>query len=642
MGVSKKQKRLIGVFILVIFFHLVLPVQGVGSQTNGETNTLKDEENSQTYTTYLELDYTEFRTSLLNQEISEIRVFTDGNLTGKLVDGRLFNCVVPDYKQTMNDAVKAGVQVKLVNSWWSGASGFFIAVSFGIFVLFLIGRLRKEDSYSGSKSINKGYIPRGYTNYGKTNYHPQTCSSRENSKNAGITFADIAGVEEIMVEINEIVDYIKNPAVYNEMGVTAPKGVLLAGPPGVGKTLIARAVAGESGANFIFSSASEFDERYVGVGASRIRNIFTKAKSDRPAIIFIDEIDTIGYKRYQSVNNSYEQTLNQLLTEMDGFEKNTGIVVMAATNRIDVLDEALLRPGRFDRHIIISKPDLNARLKILGVHSRNKKLSPEAVDSLPLIAAQTFGFSGADLANLLNEAGFHAIRRGNKLIEKSDLESALERIIGGISSKVRISSKEKNIVAHHEAGHALAAYLLSEGNPVTKISIISRGGALGYVSQLPSEDTYILTEGETRNKIKIMLAGRVAEELVYEEISTGAQNDLEQANALARRMVCDFGMGPRLKNITWNNTSIYQQIPELVSGDIRRIIDECYQDVKEILKQNYSKLLKLGEVLLVNEVLTGEELEKIIQGKFSEPKPRVGRTQNGIGVAINGLKMVKR
>jgi cell division protease FtsH len=287
----------------------------------------------------------------------------------------------------------------------------------------------------------------------------------------------LAGIEEIMVEITEIVDYIKNPKIYNEMGITTPKGVLLAGPPGVGKTLLAKAVASEAGANFIFSSASEFDERYVGVGASRIRGMFAKAKADRPAIIFIDEIDTIGYKRYQSINNSYEQTLNQLLTEMDGFEKNVGIVVIAATNRIDVLDEALLRPGRFDRHIVMSKPDLDARLKILQVHSRNKKLSPEALEALPQIAAQTFGFSGADLANLLNEAGFHAIRENKTVIDQSDIESALERILGGISRKTTINRREKDIVAHHEAGHALAAYLLSEENPVTKISIIARRAA---------------------------------------------------------------------------------------------------------------------------------------------------------------------
>jgi len=607
-------------------------IQFVGAENQGTP---------QPYNTYIQLDYTSFQENLRNKKISEINVYTDGQVNGKFTDGRLFNCTVPDYEQVIEEAANLGINVKIIKSWWSGFSIFANIILFAFVILFIIGRLKKDYNYSGGEAYGTRSYSHGYNNYGQKEQRTANHYEHKKEPSSNVTFEDIAGIEEVMVEIKEIVDYIKNPKIYNDMGVKTPKGILLAGPPGVGKTLIARAIANEAGANFIFASGSEFDERYVGVGASRIRNLFNKAKASRPAIIFIDEIDTIGYKRYQTVNNSYEQTLNQLLTEMDGFEKNDGIVVIAATNRIDVLDEALLRPGRFDRHIVINKPDLNARLKILQLHSRNKKLSPDALEGLPLIAAQTFGFSGADLANLLNEAGFHAIRRGKKVIEKSDIEEALERIMGGISRKTTISNREKRIVAHHEAGHALAAFLLSDENPVAKVSIISRGGALGYVSQLPKEDTYILTESEARDKIKIMLAGRVAEELVYNEISTGAQNDLEQANELAKKMVCQFGMGPRLKNITWNNNSIYQQIPEVVSRDIKEIIDECYKEIKDILKQNYNRLLLIAEALMAKETLTGEEVEKIVAGKFSEQKSRLGRNQGGIGVAINGLSIKK-
>jgi cell division protease FtsH len=449
------------------------------------------------------------------------------------------------------------------------------------------------------------------------------------------TFADVAGVEEATAELMEVVDFLKNPKKYQRLGGRIPKGVLLVGPPGTGKTLLARAVAGEADVPFFFLSGSEFVEMFVGVGASRVRDLFEQAKEKAPCIVFIDELDAIGKTRagttgFLSGHDEREQTLNQLLAEMDGFDSSKGVIIMAATNRPEVLDAALLRAGRFDRQVVVDKPDVKGREAILRVHARNVKLAP-SVD-LHVLAARTPGMAGADLANIINEAALLAARKGKDAVDMADLEEAVDRVVGGLERKSRVlSEKERDIVAHHEIGHALVASSLPNADPVHKVTIIPRGvAALGATYQLPLEDRYLLTRSELEDRIAVLLGGRVAEEIIYGEISTGAHNDLERATEMARLMVMQYGMSEQLGPMTFGGgqQSMFlrgaglpqereysEESARRIDGETRAIIDRIYDRVRALLTTRKRVLVEAAAELRQKETLEGDRLRELLAGE---------------------------
>lgn len=443
-----------------------------------------------------------------------------------------------------------------------------------------------------------------------------------------ITFKDVAGVDEAVEELKEIIDFLKYPQKFVSLGAKIPKGVLLIGPPGTGKTLLAKAVAGEAGVPFISISGSSFVEMFVGVGAARVRDLFAQAEKMAPCIIFIDEIDAVGRVRGLSPAGGTEErehTLTQLLTEMDGFDPKKGVIIIAATNRPEILDPALLRPGRFDRVVVVDRPDLKGREAILRIHTRNIKLAPDV--DLKVIAARTPGMVGADLANIVNEAALLAARKGKQSVEMEDFEEAIDRVIAGLARKSRaLTPEEKRRIAYHEAGHAVVASVMTPKERVHRVSIIPRGvAALGYTLQLPEEERYLLTKEELLAKVTVLFGGRVAEELVFKEVSTGAQNDLEKATELVRAMVMDYGMSEALGPQTFRKReALFLDIPyrerELISEETARLIDQeiakilkgCYDKAKEILKAKREVMDKLVEILMQKEVLEGEELAKIL------------------------------
>jgi cell division protease FtsH len=448
------------------------------------------------------------------------------------------------------------------------------------------------------------------------------------------TFADVAGVEEAKTELMEVVDFLKNPKKYQRLGGRIPKGVLLVGPPGTGKTLLARAVAGEADVPFFFLSGSEFVEMFVGVGASRVRDLFEQAKEKAPCIVFIDELDAIGKTRagntgFLSGHDEREQTLNQLLAEMDGFDSSKGVIIMAATNRPEVLDAALLRAGRFDRQVVVDKPDVRGREAILRVHARNVKLAP-SVD-LQVLAARTPGMAGADLANIMNEAALLAARKGKDAVDMADLEEAVDRVVGGLERKSRVlSEKERDIVAHHEIGHALVASSLPNADPVHKVTIIPRGiGALGATYQLPLEDRYLLTRSELEDRIAVLLGGRMAEEIIYGEISTGAHNDLERATEMARLMVMQYGMSEQLGPMTFGggqqamflrgsglpqDREYSEESARRIDNETRAIIDRIYDRVRDLLTTRKRVLVEAAAELKRKETLEGDRLRQLLAG----------------------------
>ncbi len=452
-------------------------------------------------------------------------------------------------------------------------------------------------------------------------------------KNA-VTFDDVAGVEEAKEELKEIIEFLKEPEKFTRLGGKIPKGVLLMGPPGTGKTLLAKAVAGEAGVPFFSISGSDFVEMFVGVGASRVRDLFDKAKrsaatSGKGAIIFIDEIDAVGRQRFAGIGGGHderEQTLNALLVEMDGFDTQKGVILIGATNRPDVLDPALLRPGRFDRQIVVDRPDIVGREAILKVHAKDVKLAEEV--DLNKIARQTSGFSGADLANLINEAALLASRKNLDFVGQAELEASIEKVMAGPERKSKvISKKEKKIVAYHESGHALVALLLKSPDAVHKVSIVPRGhAALGYTLQLPLEDRYLITKSELMQKITILLSGRTAEEVAFGEVTTGAQNDFEVATGYAHRMVCEFGMSEKLGTLTFGkrdkeiflgrdilaDKNYSEKTAIEIDEEVKRIINECRDNSKKLLVENKEKLDKLANTLLEKEVLDGDEVCEIV------------------------------
>ena len=450
-----------------------------------------------------------------------------------------------------------------------------------------------------------------------------------------VTFADAAGIDEAKEELLEVVEFLSNPGKFQKLGGRIPKGVLLVGPPGTGKTLLARAVAGEAKVPFFSISGSEFVEMFVGVGAARVRDLFAQAAGQAPCIIFIDELDALGKARGMNVMGGHderEQTLNQLLVEMDGFETNKGVIIMAATNRPEILDPALLRPGRFDRQVLVDRPDINGREAILKIHSKNVVLSPEV--DLRKIAGRTPGFVGADLANIINEAALLAARNSKEVVEPVDFDEAIDRVIGGLQKKSRVmNAQEKEIVAFHESGHAIVAESVEHADPVHKISIIPRGiAALGYTQQQPTEDRYLMTRPELLDRLAVLLGGRVAEELAFKEISTGAQNDLQRASDIARSMVTEYGMSDLLGLVSYERPRQPMFVPESFSSgknyseakaaqideEVTRFVEEAHQRVRKILSERRTILDDLARLLSQKESVQGEELRMMLGKKKEE------------------------
>jgi cell division protease FtsH len=474
-------------------------------------------------------------------------------------------------------------------------------------------------------------------------------------KSTGVTFADVEGIEEAEEELIEVVDFLKHPEKYQRLGGHIPKGVLLVGPPGTGKTLLARAVAGEAGVPFFSISGSDFVEMFVGVGAARVRDLFSQAAEHAPSIIFIDELDALGKARGMSMLSSHderEQTLNQLLAEMDGFDPNKGVMMMAATNRPEILDPALLRPGRFDRQVLVDRPDVKGREKILQLHAKKIKLSP-ALD-LSIIAAKTPGFVGADLANIVNEAALLAARQGKEAVEMTDFDEAIERVVAGLQKKSRVMSpKEKKTVAYHESGHALVAELVPGADPVSKISIIPRGmAALGYTQQTPTEDRYLMTKSELLARVYVLLGGRVAEEMIFNDVSTGAQNDLQRATEIARTMVTQFGMSEKLGLVSLEGPrqSLFLPVPmqsskeysddtaRVIDAEVKQILTEAHEKVTETLATHRNALEELAQLLLKKEVVERPELQAILKvvsiDRAKDRKKTVGALE-GEGTVIS-------
>ncbi|MDR3554461.1 MAG: ATP-dependent zinc metalloprotease FtsH [Syntrophobacteraceae bacterium] len=479
-------------------------------------------------------------------------------------------------------------------------------------------------------------------------------------KEIGVTFDDVAGIDEAKAELEEVVEFLKAPGKFEKLGGKIPKGVLLLGAPGTGKTLLARAVAGEAGVPFFSMSGSEFVEMFVGVGAARVRDLFGQAKDHAPCIIFVDELDALGKARGLNPMGGHderEQTLNQLLVEMDGFDTRTGVIIMSATNRPEILDPALLRPGRFDRHVAIDKPDIRGREAILLVHAKQVKLGADV--DLKKIAAMTPGFVGADLANLINEAALIAVRRDREEVTMSDFQEAADRIIGGLEKRNRaMNPKEKEIVAYHESGHALVAMTLSNTDPVSKISIIPRGiAALGYTQQLPTEDRYLMTRQELLARLKVLLGGRVSEEIIFKDISTGAQNDLQRATDIARSMIMEYGMSKKLGPLTYvrdarsahldlgfapREREFSEKTAQQIDEEMAAMIEETHNEVIKILTEQRGMLEKLAKILLVKESIDGEELKKFqdeVRAGLSARGPREAgqkvdeETESGLDIA---------
>jgi cell division protease FtsH len=557
-----------------------------------------------------ELSFTDFLNQVDQGKIKEVTVGGD-IFTGKFASGGQFKTRAINYPDLVPNLRNKGINIKVEAP---SDSGWFwnLLIQLVLPLLFFAGLwwlLMRQASSSSGQALS----------FGKSRAKPL----KDNTK---ITFADVAGVDEAKEELKEIVEFLKTPQKFQKLGAKIPKGLLLMGAPGTGKTLLARAIAGEAGVPFFSISGSDFVEMFVGVGASRVRDLFLQAKKQTPCIIFMDEIDAVGRHRGAGLGGGHderEQTLNQLLVEMDGFDPNTNIIVVAATNRPDILDPALLRPGRFDRQIVLDKPDINGRLGILKIHAKGKPLAKDA--DLSIVARRTPGFTGADLENLLNEAAILAARANRKDITMKEVGEATDRVIAGPEKKSKvINDKEKDIVAYHEVGHAILARLLPNADPVHKISILPRGLALGYTLQLPLEDKYLVTKSEAMDQVTVMLGGRVSEEMIFDELTSGAHNDLEHATEVAKRMVCEFGMsrlGPRTFGKRDRQIFLGRDIGEqkdyggetanAIDKEIEFIIETCQKRAKKVLTANRSKLEIIAKKMKEVETLEGDELEKV-------------------------------
>ncbi len=566
-----------------------------------------------------EISYNEFVNKIERGEVAKVSAY--GNeIEAVLDDGTEIETTRPDDHQLtellLENEVPYSPHPERGPEWWQTALTYMIPflLIIGIFFFFM-----QQSQGGGNRMMN----------FGKSKAKLQESDKKK------VTFDDVAGADEERAELAEIVDFLKDPRKYIELGARIPKGVLLVGPPGTGKTLLGRAVAGEAGVPFFSISGSDFVEMFVGVGASRVRDMFENAKKSSPCIVFIDEIDAVGRQRGAGLGGGHderEQTLNQLLVEMDGFDVNEGIIIIAATNRPDILDPALLRPGRFDREVTVTLPDVKGRVEILIVHTRSKQLA-EDVD-LKVVARGTPGFTGADLENVVNEAALLAARENKKKITMKHLEEAVERVVAGTQKTSRvISDFEKKIVAYHEAGHALVGYLLPHTDPVHKVSIIPRGKAGGYTLMFPEEDRYYMTKSELLDRVSTLLGGRVSEKLVLNDISTGAQNDLERATQIVRQMIMEYGMSDALGPITLGrkqdqvflgrdlgrDRDYSEEIAKAIDQEIRKTIDNSYQQAQDILEENRSKLETLAQALIERETLNSKEIKALVEGKELPP-----------------------
>lgn len=600
------------IFYLLIFLVII----GVVSFFNG-SNEPTDNISYNEFVAHLEKDEVDSFSMQPERGVFEVRgKFEDG-----IKDGKNFLTYVPNSEKILERIDAAGSKVEVMPAKeTSGWVTFFTSIIPFVIIFILFFFLLNQAQGGGSRVMN----------FGKSK------AKLYNDDKKKARFKDVAGADEEKQELVEVVEFLKDPRKFAELGARIPKGVLLVGPPGTGKTLLARAVAGEAGVPFFSISGSDFVEMFVGVGASRVRDLFENAKKNAPCIIFIDEIDAVGRQRGAGLGGGHderEQTLNQLLVEMDGFGANEGIIIIAATNRPDILDPALLRPGRFDRQITVDRPDVNGREAVLKVHAKNKPLD-ESVN-LKNIAMRTPGFSGADLENLLNEAALVAARQNKKKVDMEDIDEATDRVIAGPAKKTRvISAKERNIVAFHEGGHTVIELILNEADMVHKVTIVPRGQAGGYAVMLPREDRYFMTKPELLDKIVGLLGGRVAEEIVFGEVSTGAHNDFQRATGIARRMVTEFGMSDKLgvgqfgqasggqvflgRDIH-NEQNYSDAIAFEIDLEIQRILKECYERAKTILTENRDKLDLIAKTLLEVETLNAEQIEYLIKnGRMPE------------------------
>jgi len=566
------------------------------------------------------IGYSQFNLWVEQGRVREVTIVGEQEVHGTLVDGTKFQTIIPPGTINFADQLIArGVHVEAekppTTPWWIALlpNIILIVVFIGIW-LFILNQMQGGNNRAMS--------------FGKSRAKLHT---EEKTK---VRFSDVAGLDEAKQELVEIVEFLKHPKKFADLGARIPKGVLLIGPPGTGKTLLARAVAGEAGVPFFSISGSDFVEMFVGVGASRVRDLFETAKKNSPCIVFIDELDAVGRQRGAGLGGGHderEQTLNQLLVEMDGFESNSGIIVMAATNRPDVLDPALLRPGRFDRKVVVDRADVAGREEILRIHARNKPLADDV--DLKVLAKRTPGFSGADLANLMNEAAILAARRGKKVITMEDCEEAIDRVLMGPERKRRvITEKDKEVFAYHEVGHAVAAYYLEHCDPVHKVTIVGRGMAGGYTMTLPEEERAVHTYAELRDILAYALGGRAAEEIKYgkENVTTGAQNDLERVTSLARKMVMEWGMSETLGHLMFGRhteehiflgrdiaqgRNYSEEVAAAIDHEVRKLVEEAYQRVYTLLKEHWEQVEVVAAALVEKETLTREVFERLMQGE---------------------------
>ncbi len=574
-----------------------------------------------------EINYTEFLQQVDQGDVSKVSIM-ENVIKGTLSDGTEFVTVTPNAPngdstllQNLKDKnVDIKAELPPEPPWWSSVLSSLLPILLLVGVWFFF---MQQTQGSGGRVMSFGKSRARLTSGGKTK----------------VTFNDVAGADEAKQELEEVVEFLKHPKKFNELGARIPKGVLLFGPPGTGKTLLAKAVAGEAGVPFFTISGSDFVEMFVGVGASRVRDLFEQAKKNAPCIVFIDEIDAVGRQRGAGLGGGHderEQTLNQLLVEMDGFAANEGIIIIAATNRPDILDPALLRPGRFDRQIVVDKPDVKGRLAILKVHTKGKPVSKDA--DLDILARRTPGFSGADLSNLVNEAALLSARRDKKQIGMAELEESIERVIAGPERKSKVmSDKEKRLTAYHEGGHTLVGMLLPNADPVHKVTIIPRGRAGGYTLMLPKEDRSYRTRTELMDELKTLLAGRVAEEIVLDEISTGASNDIERASQIVRGMITQYGMSNVLGPITYGESQDHQvflgrdiskqrnyseEVASEIDKEVRKYIEEAYEVCKKLINENIDKLHLIAQALIERETLEAAELEELMTKGVITDKPK--------------------
>ena len=610
-----ERRRFSGVMLLFIVLAVVLITQVVGNL--GRSG---------------DVSYSDMRAYFTAEKVKSFTA-TDTRLVAKLQDGSSVSCALHSFDtfyNDMNDLVVSQAEKGVItsydyaagneNGWLRTLLPYVLAAMAFILLMNLIARMG---------GMGGGAVNDKMARFGEARIQDIPSDGKK------VTFKDVAGADEEKEELEEIVQFLRDPEKYTALGAHIPKGVLLVGPPGTGKTLLAKAVAGEADVAYLSISGSDFVEMYVGVGASRVRDLFEQAKKQAPAIVFIDEIDAVGRQRGSGLGGGHderEQTLNQLLVEMDGFGANEGVIVIAATNRADILDKALLRPGRFDRQVYVGLPDIKGREEILKVHTRNKPLAPDVV--LKTIAKSTAGFTGADLENLVNEAALLAAKRGRKAITEQDIEEASIKVVAGPEKKSRVvTEREKRLTSYHEAGHAITHYYCETADPVHEISIIPRGAAGGYTMSLPEEDKNYVTKKQMEDNIVTLLGGRVAEKLVLDDISTGASNDLERATAIARSMVMRYGFSERLGPVVYGNEpsetflgrdlsagrGYSETVASEIDAEIREMLDEAYEAARVMLSEHIDKLHTVAKALMEREKLSGEEFRILMEGGTLPP-----------------------